>query len=70
MISCQDQSVLSAGAVDLKQLLPDGICCSLVPGIVDIGLLCGPDLDPALMKRIEVISPGDMAVKGDGIELS
>jgi len=69
MVSCQDQGILSACAVDLKHLLPDGICSSLVPGIVDVGLLRGPDLDPASMKRIEVIGPGDMAVKGDGIEL-
>ena len=69
MVSSQDQSVFSAGAVDLKNLLPDSISCPLIPGVIQIGLLRCPDLDPAAMERIKVVGPGNMTVEGNRIEL-
>src|SRR5512135_1873768 len=69
MVSSQDEHVGRAGGTDLKQLLAHRVGRPLVPVGSVHGLLGGPNLNPAGMEGVKLVSLGNMAVEGDRIEL-
>jgi hypothetical protein len=65
----QDDDVLHVGAVEVVELLADGVCRALVPVGGALGLLGGEDLDKARREGVEAIRLGDVRVEGGRVEL-
>ena len=60
---------LLASFQDAGDFLSNGVCSTQVPLTCGVGLICCPNLYPAMMEKIKIICIRNMAVERDRIKL-
>jgi len=69
MVACQYQYVLCPGRFDLDGLFPDSIGRSFIPTPAMVRLLGGKNLNPAFGEDVSRISPVNVPVQRNRVEL-